>query len=184
MREIEVKLKVNNFEELETRLKEKSCVLSEPISQRDVIYSLGGSTKGLANSKEGDVFIRIRYLKNTAQLNLKKQRSGEMDNIEYETEVVDPKATHLILTTLGWSPVLEVKKIRRKGKLGECEICLDQVEQLGTFVELERLVDDDVSPEEVKEELFTKLELLGLSRSDEETKGYDIQIYQRSNSNG
>lgn len=181
MREIEIKLKANNFEEIEKKLKEKDCFLSEPISQHDVIYSLKNASDEFEETKEGDVIIRIRHLKNTAELNLKQQRSNEMDNLEYETEVKDPDATHKILQTLGWQPVIEVKKIRRKGKLGKYEICLDQVEKLGTFVELEKLTDDDADPETVREELFKELELLGLSRNNEETMGYDTQIYHLTN---
>ena len=177
MREIEIKLKAKNFEELEQKLKDKSCVLSEPISQHDVIYSTKSNGEEFTSAKEGDVIIRIRHLKDKAQLNLKQQRSGEMDNLEYETEVEDPEEMHKILTTLGWKPVIEVKKMRRKGKLGKYEVCLDEVEKLGTFVELEKLTGDDANPEEVREELFKELESLGLSRTDEETRGYDTQIY-------
>ena len=177
MREIEIKLKIKNIEELKSKLKEKGCILSEPISQHDVIYSLKSGKEEFESAKEGDVIIRIRYLKDKAQLNLKQQRSGEMDNLEYETEVKDPKETHNILTVLGWAPVVEVKKMRRKGKLAEYEICLDEVDQLGTFVELEKMTDDDINPENVRNELFAELESLGLSRENEETKGYDTQIY-------
>ena len=178
MREIEIKLKVNNFEEIEKKLKGKGCVLSEPISQHDVIYSLKSSTDEFESAKEGDVIIRIRHMKDKVQLNLKQQRSGEMDNLEYETEIKDSDEMHKILETLGWHPVVKVKKMRRKGKFGDYEICLDQVEKLGTFVELEKLTDDDANPEEVRSELFTELESVGLSRADEETKRYDTQLYQ------
>jgi len=177
MREIEVKLKIKNFEDLENKLKEKGCVLSDPISQHDVIYSLKSSTEEFESSKAGDIIIRIRHLKDKAELNLKQQCSSEMDNLEYETEVKDPEEMNKILLTLGYSPIVEVKKTRRKGKLGEYEICLDEVEQLGTFVELEKMADDNTNPEKIKEELFVELESLGLSRKDEETKGYDTQIY-------
>jgi len=179
MREIEVKLRANNFEEVEKKLKEKGCVLSEPISQHDVIYSLKNSTEEFESAKEGDNIIRIRHLKDKAILTLKQQRSNELDNLEYETEVKDPDEMHNILITLGWGPVVEVNKIRKKGKLGEYEICLDQVEKLGTFVELEKLTRDDANPEEVMEELFTVLESLGLSRKDREIRGYDTLVYLR-----
>ena len=178
MREIEIKLRVKSLEDVESKLKEKECVLSEPISQHDVIYSLKNSTEEFESAKEGDVIIRIRHLKERAQLNLKQQCSSEMDNLEYETDVNDAKETHKILETLGWHPVVEVKKIRRKGKLGEYEVCLDRVEELGDFIELEKLTEDNANPEEVKEELFKQLESLGFSRNDEETRGYDTQIYQ------
>lgn len=178
MREIEIKLKAKNFRELEQRLKEKGCVLSEPISQHDVIYSLKGSRNEFQSAQEGDVVIRIRYLKDSAELTLKQQRSNESDNIEYETGVMDPKQVHHMLELLGWYPTVEVRKMRRKGKLGPYEICLDEVEKLGTFIELEKLTEEDIDAEEVRRELFKELESLGLSRNDEETRGYDTQIYQ------
>ncbi|KKW15608.1 MAG: Adenylyl cyclase CyaB [Parcubacteria group bacterium GW2011_GWA2_50_10b] len=178
MREIEIKLRANNLKEVESKLAEKGCVLSEPISQHDVVYSLKGSRNEFQSAQEGDIVIRIRYLKDSAELTLKQQRSNESDNIECETEVVDPKQIHHMLELLGWYPAVEVKKIRRKGKLGLYEICLDEVERLGTFIELEKLTDENIDAEEVRQELFKELESLGLSRNDEETRGYDTQIYQ------
>ena len=177
MREIEIKLRVKNLEDIEKRVKEKGYILSDPISQHDVIYSLGGSKSEFQSAQEGDIIIRMRYQEDNAELNLKKQRSNEMDNLEYETEVKDPEAMRQILAILGYQPAVEVKKIRRKGKLGEYEICLDEVEKLGSFVELEKLTYDDADPEAVREELFKTLESLGLAREHEETKGYDTQIY-------
>ena len=178
MREIEVKVKVNNFENLKKKLIEKGCVLSDPIDQHDVIYSVKDSMEEFESAKEGDIILRIRYLKDTAEFNLKQQRSNEMDNLEYETKIENPDEMHKILHVLGWNPVIEVKKTRKKGKLGEYEICLDQVEKLGTFIELEKLTDDNASPEIVRNELFKELESLGFSKDDEELKGYDTQIYQ------
>ncbi|MEK7660004.1 MAG: class IV adenylate cyclase [Patescibacteria group bacterium] len=179
MREIEIKLKVKNKAELQRQLEEKGCFLSDPISQHDVNYSKGGIDEW-KNAKEGDIMPRIRYQKDFAEFNVKQQRSGEMDNTEHETKVSDPKAIHKILLLLGYQPEIEVTKIRRKGKLGEYEICLDEVEQLGSYVELEKLTDDNADPQVVREELFRVAESLGLSRSDEETRGYDTQIYYLS----
>ena len=182
MREIEIKLKVNNLEDIEKKLLEEGCILSEPIKQHDKIYSKNGATDVWQTSKEGQIVMRIRSMGHKAEFNLKQQKSGEMDNLEYETEIKSPEAIHQILLILGYTPEVEVKKIRRKGKLGGYEICLDTVEQLGTFVELEKMTSDDDNPEVVRDELFKKLESLGLSRDDEETKGYDTQIYQLTQS--
>ena len=181
MREIEIKLKASNLKDLEKNLLKRGCELSEPISQHDIIYSLKDSRTEFESAKEGDVIIRIRHLKDGAQLNLKQQCSGEMDNLEYETEIKNPDEMHSILNILGWNPVVEVKKIRRKGKLKEYEICLDQVDKLGTFVELEKITDEDADYMKIKEELFKELESLGLSRKDEETRGYDTQVYHLEN---
>jgi adenylate cyclase class 2 len=178
MREIEIKLKVANLDDLTQKLAERGCVLSAPVSQHDTIYSRGGTNEEFTSAKEGDIIMRIRRAEGIAEFNLKQQKSSESDNLEYETEIKDPEATHQILLALGYKPEIEVKKIRRKGKIGAFEICLDTVEQLGDFVELEKLTDDDANPDVVREELFAVLESLGLSRADEETRGYDTLLYQ------
>lgn len=181
MREIEVKLKVNDLSSLEQKLKEAGCVLGDAVHQRDVEYSYMGLNKEFQGFEEGDMMFRIRYMKGVAILTLKKQMSNEMDNLEYETELSDPENMHQILLALGYKYALEVKKMRRKGKLGEYEICLDEVERLGSFVELEKLTADEANPDEVVEDLLKVLESFGLSRNDQEFRGYDTQIYDLDN---
>ena len=181
MREIEIKLRVDNLEELEKKLTDSGLVISKEIAQHDVIYSNTKDTHSFVESYEGCIILRIRKENGVSIINLKKQRSYEMDNIEYETEVKDGEAIHNILLLLGWTPEVEVKKVRKKGKLKEYEICLDRVEKLGDFVELEKLTDENADPEKVREELFKELEKFGLTKDQEETKGYDTQIYQLEN---
>lgn len=177
MREIEIKLRVKDLHQIKEKLSERGCVFSDHIRQHDTNYTKGGGTEEWAASKEGDVIIRIRRQNSEAEFNLKQQKSSESDNLEYETKVENPDALHNILVTLGYSPEIEVKKIRRKGKLGEYEICLDEVEKLGSFMEIEKLTSNDADPEEIRKELFDAIEFLGLSREDEETKGYDTQVF-------
>src|SRR3989344_1125848 len=119
MREIEIKLRVNNLEELEKKLINSGLVISKEIVQHDVIYSNVNDTYSFDESYEGCIILRIRKENGNSIINLKKQRSGEMDNTEYGTEVKDGKAIHDILLLLGWEPGVGVKKIRQKGKLGE-----------------------------------------------------------------
>ena len=178
MREIEVKLKVADLEALEQKLKDRGCVFSAPINQHDTVYSRGDSTSEWEESKEGDIILRIRKQDDKTEFNLKQQKSSELDNLEYETKVEDPKALHQILLTIGWHPEVEVKKIRRKGKLDKYEVCLDEVESLGGFVELEKLTDENTDPIKVQEELLQVLESFGIPRSDLEVRGYDTMIFQ------
>jgi len=178
MREIEVKIRVKDLEAIAKLLTERGCALSAPIHQHDTIYSPKGSTEEFTNAKEGDIIPRIRRInESVVEFNIKQQRSSEGDNIEYETEVKAADAMHQSLLLLGYKPEIEVKKVRRHGKLGEYEICLDEVEGLGSFIELEKLAPDDVDPMAIREELFKTLEPLGTSRADEETKGYDSLLY-------
>jgi adenylate cyclase class 2 len=178
MREIEIKIKVKNLDDLEKKLKKEGCVFCEPINQHDTTYSQGGNKSVYTCTKEGDIMLRIRRQDKNSEFNIKKQCSCESDNIEYETHISDPDSMDKTLKLIGWIPQVEVKKIRRKGKWGIYEICLDQVDKLGSFLEIEKLTDDDSDPNEVREELFDKIKVLGLDKSDEETRGYDTQIFQ------
>ena len=163
---------------LEEKLRAQNCVLLPPVHQHDTVYSRHGSAE-FASAKEGDVILRIRRENDKAEFNLKQQKSNEMDNIEYETEIASPDALHGILGALGWFPEIEVKKIRRKGTLGAYNVCLDEVEQLGNYMEIEKMAQEDADPDAVRKELYNALEGLGFSRSDEETRGYDTQVHQR-----
>lgn len=178
MREIEIKLKAKDLGALEKKLTDLGCALSAPIHQHDVIYSKDGDTSIWEGMKEGYVVVRIRRDDRRAIFTLKQQRTHEHDNIECETRIEDAEAMHRALLLLGFIPEVEVKKVRRKGKLGEYEICLDQAEGLGDFVELEKMADDDANAAQISEELFQKLESLGLSRKDQEKRGYDTQMFQ------
>jgi adenylate cyclase class 2 len=180
MREIEIKLKVGNIDELEKKLTGAGCIFSQPISQHDTVYTYDNSIS-FQEAKEGHIAIRIRHEDDKFQLNLKQQRSNQLDNIEYETEVKDANEVHQMLLVLGWKPETEVKKIRKKAKMGEYEICLDRVEKLGDYIELEKMADENANPEEVRKELFEILKPFGLSEKDEEINGYDILICKLKN---
>lgn len=181
MREIEIKLKVKNLDELEKKLKDSGCVFGKSFKQHDVIYSDKNNSRKFDEPVEGNVSIRIRYDEDSTKLTLKQQKSYQMDCLEYETEIKEPKVFDGILRVLGWTPECEVYKTRKKGKLGNYEVSLDKVEKLGSFVELEMLTDDNANPQKAREELFKVMGKFGLSKADEETDGYDIQIYKLQN---
>ena len=62
---------------------------------------------------------------------------------EAETAVTDPDATGAILDALGFAPAARVTKHRERFVLGAYTVALDSVEDLGTFVEVERTVEAD-----------------------------------------
>jgi adenylate cyclase class 2 len=56
---------------------------------------------------------------------------------EVETEVADPSSVATILRRLGFNEVVFYEKRRETWRLGECEVCVDELPQLGWFVEIE-----------------------------------------------
>jgi adenylate cyclase class 2 len=176
MREIEVKIRTDDLSLVREKLEERNCHFSEPIHQHDIIYTIADEEIWTA-AKEGDIAIRIRQQDDGSVLNLKQQKTSELDNLEYETRVDNPEAVRKILATLGYIPQVEVKKVRTECKLNGYTVCLDEVEQLGTFVEIEKMSEEGANPAEIQEELLKVAESIGLLRQNLEPKGYDTMTY-------
>jgi adenylate cyclase class 2 len=99
-----------------------------------------------------------------------------MDSIERETEITDPEEFKEALILMGYRKAVEVRKVRVKTKYKNYEICLDNVEDLGYFVEVEKIVDTGDS-ELIQNELLEFLKTLGLNISERVFNGYDTLIY-------
>ena len=56
------------------------------------------------------------------------------------------------------------------------EICIDVVDELGEFVEAEKLTTEDADYELVVSELRELLQGLGISKDSEVTDGYDVMM--------
>lgn len=177
-KEIEVKAKLNNPEEVIAKLKELGCVISEPVTQHDAIFV--DENYGAFDEFQPDKnLLRIRETGGKFILTLKQPKSNEQDAIEHETEIQDPAEMKEILKYMGLHEAVQVHKKRSKAHHNDWEICLDEVEGLGSFIEVEKIADDpDV--EAVQNELFNFLKTLGIKDEDRVTSGYDTLVYRKN----
>lgn len=182
MREIEIKIRIKNKRVFDALVKKFENKLSKPFMQSDTIYSYGGDDSIMKKVTPGCIVIRIRREFGVAKFTLKQQLSHRLDKTEYETKIDDPDAFHEALLVMGYKPVVIVKKMRRKGMFGKDEICFDAVNKLGYFFEIERLSKDSADVISVTNDLYRKIESLGLDKKDEEKRGYDIQMYTKLHS--
>lgn len=178
MREIEVKAKVSSIADIIRRLENDRQFMSDPVTQRDQVFGVSGVDGGSGNHEP---WLRIRTeTKNehTKYLfTLKKSVTNQLDSIEHETEVADAVELEQIILHSGFEPYSDLTKMRRKVKVGDIEICIDQVDMLGDFIEAEKLTDDDDADyEAIIAELWALLESYGVSRDDEVTDGYDVMM--------
>lgn len=177
MREIEIKARVADKSKLLDVLKTQNVTLSSPIIQHDRVWGMAGVEGDSSNSSP---WLRIRSETKdgaTKQLfTLKKSVTNQMDSIEHETEIADEAEMAHIITHLGFAPYSDVKKTRQKAKLDGIELCIDSVEDLGDFVEVEKLTDEDANYDEVAEELWAVLERFGVGRDAYVTNGYDVMM--------
>jgi adenylate cyclase class 2 len=177
-REIEVKAKIDDFHVLIKKLESLGCKISGPISQYDYIYNQNGIDLGKTHETP---VLRIREQGDRIIFTYKQNISGELDCLEKELDVSNGKTIREIIGMLGYSKSVEVEKIRRKTKYKELEICLDEVKELGFFIEVEKMTDDmNDNGQKMQEELFDFLESIGVSKKNKMSQGYDSMIYEKN----
>lgn len=137
--EIEVKAYADNLAKVEERLKEMGAVFIAEVSEKDTYYN--HPNRDFAATDEA---LRIRVADKQSFLTYKGRKIDAKSKTREEIEVVvsDANSANLILLRLGFKPVAEVSKIRKRYKIGVFEICLDDVEGVGTFVEVETKGDN------------------------------------------
>ena len=176
MQEIEIKAVLRDKEGVIEKLNSLGCELSNPIHQKDSVFveHTGSLDIFLANP----AFLRIRVNNDSETIFTVKKRTGALVALEHEVVVNSKEEMENILALLGFTQACEIQKTRYKTSYQGCEICLDEVKNLGSFIEMEKLSADG-NAEEIQEELFRFFETLGISRVDRITKGYDILLLEQ-----
>jgi adenylate cyclase class 2 len=136
--EIEAKLKVDSLQEVGRKLAEVDAEFLEEQLQTDTYFDDADGAL-----KSGDRALRVRRQK-TAQkekvfLTYKgpKQKDDFKKRQEIEIEVGDADSTEKLLSALGYEKALVFEKKRRIWRLEDCDVSLDELPLLGSFVEIE-----------------------------------------------
>jgi predicted adenylyl cyclase CyaB len=171
MREIEIKARVRQPEHVLAALEKMDVTLGAAKKQHDVVYSRPGAIDNDPNEN----WLRVRTENDQDVIfTLKRSVTGELDSTEHEVVVDSEAEITSIIGYLGYELFSDLTKVRRKGKLGEIEFCYDELPDLGTFIEAEKLCPDDADGEAVMAELWESLARTGVTKADEETHGYDV----------
>lgn len=161
MLEMELKAVLKNKLQVINYLGKKECEWSRTLFQEDVIY--------IQNSIEKTVNIpvfRIRKIDGKTVVTLKVQAADLNTARELELEVSDDKIMHQILQIIGFEAKVEVKKKRIETDYRGYKICIDEVEELGDFLEIEKLSEEDSNRETEYEIMWHILEELGIREED------------------
>jgi len=70
-----------------------------------------------------------------------------------ETAIADRDQMHHAIMAMGFRPTVRIIKVRRTATVGDLVMCVDELDGVGVFVEVERLVPDWVPGEAVQAEL-------------------------------
>ena len=147
MVEVEVKIPVGDLNEVRVYLQKAGFAHAGSRIEKDTYFD--GGINGIRKSGQA---LRVRQIldcdtgEKKAEINFKGKKidSVSMSRPEYETTVGDGEIAGKILLEAGFFPVKpSVIKKREMLVCGEMTACLDEVEGLGTFLELEILADDE-----------------------------------------
>ncbi len=172
MREIELKFKVDNLQSVIDFLISNDCSISEDIVQNDTIFV---NDLNNVESVKDSVWLRIRQLNDKIELNYKKQSEKLSESKEIEFEVSSAKQASSFLKALDFKEWVKVNKIRKYSKFNGCTICIDTVERLGSFVELEILVDEN-DTKDYEEYLLKTAITMGINPQSRISGHYDTMI--------
>ncbi|HEX6073856.1 MAG TPA: class IV adenylate cyclase [Micromonosporaceae bacterium] len=172
-REIEVKYHARDLAELTAELRRRGVALSPPVYQDDQAYAQDGWHYGM--SKRGVAFARLRTQDGRHLFTLKRPTDNELACLEFETEVADRDQMHEAIQHMGFHPTVRIVKTRRSARLGELSLCLDDVEHIGTFLEIERVIGPGRTGEAVQAELHAFATSLGVEL-ERTTDTYDSLI--------
>ena len=158
--EVEVKYRIGEVDAMVAALAARAVALSDPFEQDDQAYAPAGWSYGM--SKVGVPFARLRTAEKRHLFTVKKPVDNEMACLEHECEVSDRDEMHAALVTMGWVPTVRIVKQRRTGSWDGVAVCLDVVDGLGAFVEVERMVSSAESGEQVQAGLDAMVRSLGV----------------------
>ena len=126
-------------------------------------------------SKLGVAFARLRTQGGQHLFTLKLPTDNELACLEFETEVADREQMHEAILHMGFYPTVRIVKARRTASLGELSLCLDEVEHIGAFLEVEKVIGPGQSGEVVQAELDAFARSLGVDL-ERTTETYDSLV--------
>jgi adenylate cyclase, class 2 len=179
MYEVEVKAHLRDRKEVIKKLEDFGCKFSEELHQIDRVYF----PKGFVFPPPiGTGILRVRKQDDKYFLTLKISQSGRQDSIERETEIKDGEMMVEIIKLLKYQEAPIVDKKRTKTKYKDMVIELDEVKELGSFIEVEKIVThpDPEVRKNIQKELCDFLETLGVAKEDLLVNAkYDIMLFEK-----
>jgi len=114
-----------------------------------------------------DEALRIRIVNKRAVLTYKGKKLDAVSKTreEFETDV-DAGIMRSILLSLGFVESGVVRKTRAVFGLEDLTICLDSVDGLGKFIEVETIVESESDVDEYRARIFAFMERLGIGQGD------------------
>jgi len=180
-KEIEVKTPVSKklFIRIRKYLERNAKFIKTSI-QKDSYYSPKG--KQFLRPKYPYEWLSVRERNGKVKINYKHWYPEGLSETthcdEYETEISDIKELKLILGALKFEKLVSVNKIRLTFEYSDMEIALDEVENLGYFIEIESL-NNEGGVKKTRRKLLDYARFLGVKKYINISGGYAAELMRR-----
>ncbi len=183
-KEIEVEFKIpipNKPEKLIVQLNTLTQKETTDEYQKDVYYTPPHKDY-FENAPKVPEWLRLRYSRKGNCITYKNFLFKGDENLnacdEYETEITDMSAMEKIFTALDIKELITVEKMRNTWVYKEVEIVVDEVTDLGWFVELESKGDFETI-EEAKDHLTLIAQELNIDVNQRDETGYPYMLMKK-----
>jgi adenylate cyclase class 2 len=146
-----------------------------PVHQDDQSYAPKQWSYG--DDRIGVPFARLRTQAGRHLFTVKRPITDVRTCVESESEVSDREAMHEALELMGFKPTVRIVKTRRTAARGELTFCFDELEGVGTFVEIEAIADAGEDLNEVRDRLERLVDCYGVT-AQRCLLSYDTLVYQ------
>ena len=173
--EVEIKLKIKNKKQVIDSLKTIGFLEGRYVVETDTYYT--SSHHDFAARGEALRIRKVEDPKSGKETCLITYKGAKLDQVsmtrqELETEVGDGETVRKILEHIGFCPVSPVEKKRLYLNKNNMTACLDDVKDLGDYLELEILTDTEEKRTEALKQIEDVLEALGYSMEDTTRTSY------------
>jgi len=178
MFEIERKFRVH-AKEYERLVAELTKQFGTPTAHRqaDKLFLNG---HGFDTHVIGQPLLRLRDQDGKHIFTYKRTVLETGNRIEHETPIEDPHAVEAIINELGWQEAVTINKQRLEFHSDTFTYALDNVDTIGTFIEIEYVQATDDPDAETK--LFAEANRLGLDPKTQcELKNYGVLVWEEAN---
>ena len=171
MIEVEVKAKINSFEEIENKLETLGAEKSKTEFQEDIYFA-----SPIVDFAQTDEALRIRTTDNDIFITYKGPKLNDKAKTRKEVEMTieNSEKAKDIFTEIGFMEVRTVRKNRQYYTYENFEISLDDVEGLSPYMEIEIALDDSEDYSQAQDEIFKLFEKLGITDGFERTSYLEL----------
>jgi len=165
--EVEVKAKLKNLLPIREKLESLGAKFSEPVEQSDAYFKPAGF--GKKPDGPGSWIMRIRTSNGKSSLTFKALTEILGAWKEFETGIENAAQTRNMLEAMGLVNAFNINKKRTYGELDGFELCLDDVKELGYYLEVAL---ESEEKEASRNKIICFLKKISVSEKDIEKRGY------------